>query len=384
ISSSSQIQIDLIQELKALSFEPEDEKFNEYFKKLGTLSHVEKEAKFREFLVKMDQSNVSSGNIKSTHNNEYLMQFQINEYHEMEIVERVASFTKWHELEHILFESMTLLKTKNVKRHIGSFIKLIVNPISHQKIGSEQYQRAENAIILSDNSNEFVDGKSSFNKLIHLLFAASGDLNDTIISMNGLPLDFNQPVNISLTDKQSIKCLEIFSKVVQDSQMAKEYKVLANRDDIQTVVVMCKAIMLNQSDALKLNEKLNDKRFDRIYINNLGDESYVGIKSILTKFRLLLNANNLHATLITLFMNWLLSVPQSDQEEIMESILKDNSNKYNSKWKQKFNPNKVMGSISSLMFEISDEMNALYDHTQKFEKYMEMKDANKIAKNNHI
>ncbi|KAF0542833.1 hypothetical protein F8M41_004304 [Gigaspora margarita] len=92
---------------------------------------------------------------------------------------------------------------------------------------------------------------------------------------------------------------------------------------------------LYNEDALKLNKKLNDKRFDRIYINNLGDESYVGIKSILTKLRLLLNANNQHATLITLFMNWLLSVPQSDQEEIMESILKNNS-KYYSKWKQKF------------------------------------------------
>ncbi|KAF0542832.1 hypothetical protein F8M41_004303 [Gigaspora margarita] len=87
MSSSGQIQIELIQELKALLFEPKDEKFNEYLNKLGTLSHVEKEAKFREFLVKMDQSNVCLGNIRSTHNNEYLTQFQINEYHKMEIVE---------------------------------------------------------------------------------------------------------------------------------------------------------------------------------------------------------------------------------------------------------------------------------------------------------
>ncbi|CAG8770471.1 1927_t:CDS:2, partial [Gigaspora rosea] len=406
MSSFSKIQIDLSQELEALSFELKDEKLNEYLNKLGALSHVKKEAKFR---------------------------FQINEYHQMEIVERVASFAKQHKLEHILFESMTLLNSND----FGS------------GIDAELYQRAKNAIILFDSpsmpffnplkkveylwgnmpaidivkidSNKFSDGKSSFNKPINLLFAASGDLNDTIIPMNGLLLDFNQPANIcindyaerivarnfiilyllaklgknaidmaiqiwyssALTDKQSIKCLEIFSKIVQDSQMAKEYsfefgklkihthfnpktwkclvEMLANRTDIQTGIVMRNDIMLNPTridyryrylqrltleqicfdnfrhhgillpcgalnahhntqnrfivrhgtanedfygklffylheqfemfvdrlqkltinfdlydeNALKLNEKLKDKRFDRIYVNNLGDESYV-------------------------------------------------------------------------------------------------------------
>ncbi|RIB01592.1 hypothetical protein C2G38_2230356 [Gigaspora rosea] len=42
--------------------------------------------------------------------------------------------------------------------------------------------------IIKIDSNEFMNGKSSFNKPINLLFAASRDLNDTIISMNGLPI----------------------------------------------------------------------------------------------------------------------------------------------------------------------------------------------------
>ncbi|CAG8802443.1 32719_t:CDS:1, partial [Racocetra persica] len=48
--------------------------------------------------------------------------------------------------------------------------------------------------------NELANGKSSFNKPINLFFAASGDLNDIIMSVNGLPLDFNNPINICVND----------------------------------------------------------------------------------------------------------------------------------------------------------------------------------------
>ncbi|RIB13965.1 hypothetical protein C2G38_2018828 [Gigaspora rosea] len=342
--------------------------------------------------------------------------------------------------------------------------------------------------------NEFEDGKSNFNGPINLLFAASGDLNDIIMSLNGLPLDFDQTVNIcvndyterivvrnfmilyllakfgknaidiviqiwyssSLTDIQAIRSLEIFSLILKDSQMMEENlfefgklkihthfssktwmclaEMLSNRVDLQTGISLRNEIMFNpmrkdyrhrymqlltpgericfdnfrhhgillpygalnahhnvqnrfildrtngwvisdnsdplsrwdifsvvqikngtadedfygklffylreqfvmfidrlqklsinfdlyDEDALKLDEKLKDKKFDRIYANDLGDESYIGIKSTLIKFRPLLNANNPNATLITLFMNWLPSVPESDRGEIMEGII---------------------------------------------------------------
>ncbi|RIB26204.1 hypothetical protein C2G38_1883874, partial [Gigaspora rosea] len=54
--------------------------------------------------------------------------------------------------------------------------------------------------IIKIDSNKFADGKSCFNKSINLLFATSEDLTNTIISMNRLPLDFNQPVNICIND----------------------------------------------------------------------------------------------------------------------------------------------------------------------------------------
>ncbi|CAG8628572.1 17908_t:CDS:1 [Dentiscutata erythropus] len=130
---------------------------------------------------------------------------------------------------------------------------------------------------------------------------------------------------------------------------------------------------LYDEDALKLSEKLKGKQFfDRIYVNNLSDETYVGIKSTLTKFRPLLNADNPYATLITLFMNWLPSVPQSDQEKVMKNIILNNSDKYKS--------NNMMANITNFATEISNEINALYDHDQEFEKYMETKGANKTAK----
>ncbi|CAG8851258.1 23623_t:CDS:1, partial [Racocetra persica] len=115
---------------------------------------------------------------------------------------------------------------------------------------------------------------------INLLFAASGDLNDIIMSVNGLPLDFNQPVNICIndyaerivirnfiilylftklgknaidiaihiwyssafTEKQMIRCLGIFPTVFQDvfgsdlsgSQMAEEYEFKCGKVKIGT------------------------------------------------------------------------------------------------------------------------------------------------------
>ncbi|KAF0559057.1 hypothetical protein F8M41_007025 [Gigaspora margarita] len=629
MSSNNQIQINLSQELEALSLDAKDEKFNEYFDKLGALPHVEKEAKFREFLDKMgqfSQFNTGSNNITSIHNNEKLTQFQINEYRKMAIVDHAVSFAKQHKLDHIFFESMTSsngddigsgvdgkpleqvicanINTTNLSfcKNIGDKLCTNCRVIFYcskecQKMHWKYHKIDCKSDIASKNwqpnyikevrmpsffsnsptmpffnpltkveylwgnmpaidiiklaSNEFADGKSSFNEPIDLLFAASGDLNDIIISMNGLPLNFDQPINIcvndyaekivarnfiilyllaklgksaidiaiqiwyssALTDKQSIKCFEIFGTVIQDSQMKEEnifefgklkirthfssktwnclVEMLANRVDLQTGVVMRNAIMLNperidyrhrymqrltqgericfdnfrhhgillpygalnahhnvqnrfildpkygwvmadssdplsgwdiykvvqvkhgtanedlygklffylreqfemfidrlqkltitfdlyDEDALKLCEKLKVKQFDRIYVNNLSDESYIGIKSILTKFRPLLNDKNPHATLITLFMNWLPSIPSSDQVKLMQD---DN---YKSRWANKlssFNANNAMGkNISSLMSEVSDEINGLYDHTQEFDKYMETKGANKIAK----
>ncbi|CAG8531025.1 22522_t:CDS:2 [Gigaspora margarita] len=538
MSSNSQIQINLSQELEALSLNAKDEKFNEYFDKLGALPHVEKEAKFREFLDKMgqfSQFNTGSNNITSIHNNEKLTQFQINEYRKMAIVDHAVSFAKQHKLDHIFFESMTFsngddigsgvdgkpleqvicanINTTNLSfcKNIGDKLCTNCRVIFYcskecQKMHWKYHKIDCKSDIASKNwqpnyikevrmpsffsnsptmpffnpltkveylwgnmpaidiiklaSNEFADDKSRFNEPIDLLFAASGDLNDIIISMNGLPLNFDQPINIcvndyaekivarnfiilyllaklgksaidiaiqiwyssALTDKQSIKCFEIFGTVIQDSQMKEEnifefgklkirthfspktwnclVEMLSNRVDLQTGVVMRNAIMLNPEridyrhrymQRLTQGERIcfdnfrhhgillpYVKRFDRIYVNNLSDESYVGIKSILTKFRPLLNDKNPHATLITLFMNWLPSIPSSDQVKLMQD---DN---YKSRWANKlssFNANNAMGkNISSLMSEVSDEINGLYDHTQEFDKYMETKGANKIAK----
>ncbi|CAG8737358.1 14830_t:CDS:2, partial [Racocetra persica] len=333
---------------------------------------------------------------------------------------------------------------------------------------------------------------------INLLFAASGDLNDIIMSVNGIPLDFNQPVNIcvndfaervvvrnfiilylfaklgknaidiaihiwyssALTDEQMIGCYGIFNTVFQDllgsnmsgSQITEEYEfkckvkicthfspntwmclaeMLENSTDLQTGVMLRNKIMLDPAridyrhrhmqaltpgericfdnfrhhgillpygalnahhnvqnkfildptygwllpdnseplsgwdissvvqvkhgtadedlygklyfylreqfgifidrlenltinfdlydeDALELGKNLKSKRFDRIYVNNISDESYVD--------------------------------------------------------------NNVMAKIFNILDEISNETNALYDHTQAFETYMETKGANKTAK----
>ncbi|CAG8787301.1 24235_t:CDS:2 [Gigaspora margarita] len=82
-------------------------------------------------------------------------------------------------------------------------------------------------------------------------------------------------------------------------------------------------------------------------------------------------------------MNWLPSVPQSDQEKVMESIIENNSDKYKSRWVHNFSPfnaNNIMANITSIVTEVSNEINALYDHAHEFEKYMETKRTNKTAK----
>ncbi|CAG8592488.1 7809_t:CDS:1 [Dentiscutata erythropus] len=404
-------------------------------------------------------------------------------------------------------------------------------------------------------SNELADGKScsDYKDPINLLFAASGDLNDVITSVNGLPLDFNQPVNIcindyaervvirnfiilyllaelgkdaidlvihiwyssALTDKQSLKCIEILSKILQDkldSKVKKGYtfefgklkvrthfnsetwmclaEMLSNDIDLQTAVDMRNDIMLNPAredyrhrymqrltpgericfdnfrhhgillpygvmnahhntpnrfiidrmfgwtmadssdplsgwdifniaqvkcgtakediygklffylreqfekfvdrlqkltinfdlydeDALELGEKLKGRKFDRIHVTNLSDELYVGIKPTLTKFQPLLNANNPHATLITLFMNWLPSIPESDKIRIMESIIMKKASKY----KKNCNPSffEVSNMASMVTNKASTEATTLYDHTQAFDSYMKKMGANKTA-----
>ncbi|RIB02514.1 hypothetical protein C2G38_872121 [Gigaspora rosea] len=402
--------------------------------------------------------------------------------------------------------------------------------------------------------NELADGKS-YKEPINLLFAASGDLNDVILSVNGLPLNFNQPINIcindyaervvirnflilyllaklgkdaidlvihiwyssALTDKQSLKCIEILSTVLQDkldSKVKKEYtfefdklnirthfssetwmclaEMLSNDTDLQTATDMRNNIMLNPAredyrhrymqrltpgericfdnfrhhgillpygamdahhnspnrfiidrmfgwtmadssdplsgwdifniakvkygtakedfygklffylreqfekfidrlqkltinfdlyddDALKLGEKLKGRQFDRIHVTNLSDELYAGIKPTLTKFRPLLNANNPHATLITLFMNWLPSIPESDKIRIMESIVMKKASEYkNNRTSSFFEASNLASMVTT---KASTEATTLYDHTQAFNAYMKKMGANKTAEN---
>ncbi|CAG8808626.1 7169_t:CDS:1, partial [Dentiscutata erythropus] len=276
MSSTSQTQMNLSQELETLSLSDKEEKFSEYLDKLGTLSHVEKEAKFREFWDKMSQCFAGTGNIHSTHDNENMTQYQTDEYRKMAIADKTFSFAKQHKLEHIIFSDFTTLPDGNV---IGSGVdgkqleqvmcaninvttrftcknvgdKLCTNcrvifycskecQKMHWKfhktecksdIASKDWQpnyikEKRTPSFFSDSPsmpffnpmkkveylwgnmpaidivkiafNELADGKSSFNKPINLLFAASGDLNDIITSINGLPLDFDQPVNICVND----------------------------------------------------------------------------------------------------------------------------------------------------------------------------------------
>ncbi|CAG8614371.1 21566_t:CDS:1, partial [Racocetra persica] len=100
--------MDLSQELEALSIATKEEKYDEFLDKLGTLQHVEKEAKFRDLLNKFKQFPTNSGIIKSIHNNENLTQYQKDEFLGTAIMKRIYLFAMSNELTHILFESMKL------------------------------------------------------------------------------------------------------------------------------------------------------------------------------------------------------------------------------------------------------------------------------------
>ncbi|CAG8674268.1 5369_t:CDS:1 [Ambispora leptoticha] len=398
--------------------------------------------------------------------------------------------------------------------------------------------------------NELADGKSSsdYKEPINLLFAASGDLNDIIASVNGLPLDFNQPVNIcindraervatrnfimlyllaklgkdaidaviqiwysaALTSEQWIKSVELLSTIIQEDQSKKvctfEFDklsicthfnpqtwaclaaMLISQIDLQTAIDTRNQVMMNPmrkdyrhrymqsltpgericfydfchngillpygalnayhnvpnkfildpirgwtmkdssnplfgwdelrvaqvkhgtanedfygklffylreqmealvdrlqkftikfdfyvDDALKLGQEFKDRKFDRIYTSNISDENYVGINHVLTELRPLLNDNNPHATLITLFMNWLPSIPEPHNKRIMEDIVKKSINKYD-------RPSSTLQAAnlaSKMTAKACTEAAALYDHTREFEKYMKKLDANKTA-----
>ncbi|CAG8470350.1 20392_t:CDS:2 [Cetraspora pellucida] len=350
-------------------------------------------------------------------------------------------------------------------------------------------------------SNELSNGKScsDYKVPFNLLFAASGDLNDVIASINGLPLDFNQPINICINDhaERIVNKEDIFEfgKLQIRTHFDSETWIcfagmLSNQIDLQTAVDSRNNIMLNPArrdyrhrymqcltpgericfdnfrhhgillpfgaldahhnvpnrfiidrmfgwtmadnsdplngwniseiakvkcgtanddfygkfffylreqlenftdrlqklsinfdlydgDALELGKKLKGRLFDRIYVTNLSDELYVGIKSTLTKFRPLLNDNNPHATLITLFMNWLPSIPESDKIRIMEEILMKKTKEY----KMNHTPSHFEASnlVSMLTTQTSTEATALYDHIQEFNAYMKKMGANKTA-----
>ncbi|CAG8729578.1 3101_t:CDS:1, partial [Racocetra fulgida] len=106
--------MDLSQELEALSLATKEEKYDEVLDKLGTLQHVEKEAKFRELLNKIKQFPTGSGIIKSIHDNENLTQYQKDEYLSTAIMKRIHSFAMSHELTHIFFESTNLTSNNNL------------------------------------------------------------------------------------------------------------------------------------------------------------------------------------------------------------------------------------------------------------------------------
>ncbi|CAG8461727.1 25917_t:CDS:2, partial [Gigaspora margarita] len=294
--------------------------------------------------------------------------------------------------------------------------------------------------------NELADGKScsDYKEPINLLFAASGDLNDVILSVNGLPLNFNQPINICINDyaervvirnflilyllaklgKDAIDLVIHICTILQDkldSKVKKEYnfefdklnirthfssktwmcltEMLSNNTDLQTAVDMRNNIMLNPAredyrhrymQRLTPGERIcfdnfrhhgillqYGKQFDRIHVTNLSDELYAGIKPTLIKFRPLLNANNPNATLITLFMNWLPSIPESDKIRIMESIIMKNASKYkNNRTPSFFEASNLASMVTT---KASTEATTLYDHTQAFDAYMKKMGANKTA-----
>ncbi|CAG8831047.1 30638_t:CDS:2, partial [Gigaspora margarita] len=276
--------------------------------------------------------------------------------------------------------------------------------------------------ILKLSLNELKDNKSTYKNSINLLFAASGDLNDVIATVNGISLDFNQEINIFINDfakRVTIRNFVIlylltklgknaidavihiwYSSALTNEQWHKTTDLLANilydkfdphtkKDylfdfdklkiythfkpqtwkclfemvlcpiDLQTAIDMHTKIMLDptrkdylhqhmqgltpgericydyfcrngillpygvSNDALELGQKIKKKQFDRIYVSNICDEIYCGIKPVSTNLYPLLNNDNPHSTLIALFMNWLPSIPSSAAiESINNTIMK--------------------------------------------------------------
>ncbi|CAG8722099.1 4034_t:CDS:2, partial [Scutellospora calospora] len=124
--------------------------------------------------------------------------------------------------------------------------------------------------------------------------------------------------------------------------------------------------------ALELSQKLKMKRFDRIYVSNICDEIYSGIKPVLTKFRPLLNEKNPNSTLITLLMNWLPSIP--------DKFFKDTLSKKHYEKNTSSSLQQTFNSILTIANNTENEINASYIHTNEFKKYMEKMNVNTTAK----
>ncbi|KAF0399376.1 hypothetical protein F8M41_009723 [Gigaspora margarita] len=133
---------------------------------------------------------------------------------------------------------------------------------------------------------------------------------------------------------------------------------------------------LYDEDALELGQKIKKKQFDRIYVSNICDEIYCGIKPVSTNLYPLLNNDNPNSTLIALFMNWLPSIPSSAAiESINNTIMKRlDINKSPSTLQD------TLDRIVTLTTKADLEVNALYDHTHQFKIYMEKMNSNVIAK----
>ncbi|CAG8590219.1 hypothetical protein C2G38_2154188 [Gigaspora rosea] len=133
---------------------------------------------------------------------------------------------------------------------------------------------------------------------------------------------------------------------------------------------------LYDEDALELCQKIKKNQFDRIYVSNICDEIYCGIKPVLTKLYPLLNNNNPHTTLIALFMNWLPSIPSSAAIESINNTIMKRLDINNSPSTLQ----ETLDKIVTLTTKADLEVNALYDHTHQFKIYMEKMNANTIAK----
>ncbi|CAG8778497.1 18752_t:CDS:2, partial [Racocetra fulgida] len=232
MSSNSQAHKTLSKLLENLSLEENDDKFYEYFDKLGSLPHAEKEARFKEFLDKNEQIYKETSNISSVHVDENYTQYQINEYRKKAIADHTFSFAMQHNLGHVISERLTnffsvnnnllgsgvdgkplnQITCANINDWKPDYINEMRTPAfyaqtqpftSFSPLIKEYLWGNMPAInIVNLASNELADGKSCSNYKgpFNLLFAASGDLNDVIASVNGLPLDFNQQINICIND----------------------------------------------------------------------------------------------------------------------------------------------------------------------------------------